>query len=49
LPPFGPDPSAAVHAWRMQDPVLAAAIWWLVLLAIFAPLATRHIKRARAT
>jgi ABC-2 type transport system permease protein len=38
---FGnPDPAAAVHAWPLQHPVLAALIWSAALLAIFAPLAT---------
>jgi ABC transporter DrrB family efflux protein len=37
---FGnPNPSAAVHAWPMQHPVLASLIWSAVLLAVFAPIA----------
>jgi len=36
-----PDPAAAVHAWPLQHPVLAAVIWSVALLAIFAPLAAR--------
>ncbi|HTX32826.1 MAG TPA: ABC transporter permease [Solirubrobacteraceae bacterium] len=39
---FGnPNPAATVHAWPMQHPVLASLIWVVVLLAVFAPLATR--------
>ena len=36
-----PNPSASVHAWPMQHPVLAAVIWSLVILVVFAPLAAR--------
>ena len=43
---FGnPNPSAAVHVWPMQHPVLASLLWSVVLLAIFAPLATRLYRR----
>ncbi len=39
---FGnPNPSVAVHAWPMQHPALAAVLWSLALLAVFAPLAAR--------
>ncbi|HEX4019040.1 MAG TPA: ABC transporter permease [Frankiaceae bacterium] len=40
-----PNPSAASHAWPMQHPVVASVIWSLVLLAIFAPLATLLYRR----
>jgi len=37
---FGnPNPSATIHVWPMQHPVLAAMAWSLLLLAIFAPTA----------
>jgi ABC transporter DrrB family efflux protein len=43
---FGnPNPSAAVHVWPIQHPVLASLLWSVVLLAIFAPLATRLYRR----
>jgi ABC-2 type transport system permease protein len=46
---FGnPNPSAGVHVWPMQHPVLASLLWSVVLLAIFAPLAT-HLYRRRTT
>ncbi len=39
---FGnPNPSATVHVWPMQHPVLAAIAWSAVLLAVFAPAAAR--------
>jgi ABC transporter DrrB family efflux protein len=40
-----PNPSAAIHAWPMQHPVLAALLWSAVLLGIFAPLAAWLYKR----
>lgn len=40
-----PNPSAAVHAWPMQHPVLASLIWCVVLLAVFAPLAAWLFRR----
>jgi ABC-2 type transport system permease protein len=40
-----PNPSATSHAWPMQHPVLASVIWSLVLLAIFAPLASMLYRR----
>ncbi len=36
-----PNPAAGVHAWPMQHPVLAALLWSLALVAVFAPLAAR--------
>ena len=39
---FGnPNPAAAIHVWPMEHPVLAALIWSVVLVAVFAPLAAR--------
>jgi len=40
-----PNPSTLSQAWPMQHPVLASVIWSLVLLAIFAPLASVLYKR----
>jgi ABC-2 type transport system permease protein len=40
-----PDPSATIHAWPMQHPVLAALLWSVALIAIFAPLATTLYRR----
>ena len=36
-----PDPAAAIHAWPMQHPELASALWSLALLAVMAPLTVR--------
>ena len=45
---FGnPNPSAHVQAWPMQHPVLAAFLWSLLFLAIFAPLGV-HLYRRKA-
>jgi ABC-2 type transport system permease protein len=44
---FGnPNPSAAVDAWPMQHPTIAALGWSLLLLAIFVPTAVRLYRRA---
>jgi ABC transporter DrrB family efflux protein len=43
-----PNPSATIHAWPMQHPVIASLIWSVALVAIFAPLAT-HLYRRRTT
>jgi ABC-2 type transport system permease protein len=40
-----PNPSATIHAWPMQHPVLASLLWSVAILAIFAPLATRLYRR----
>jgi ABC-2 type transport system permease protein len=40
-----PNPSAAIHAWPMQHPVVAALLWSAALLAVFAPLAAWLYKR----
>jgi len=46
---FGnPNPSGAIHAWPMQHPVVASIGWSVLLLAVFAPLAT-HLFRRRTT
>jgi hypothetical protein len=38
---FGnPNPSADIHAWPMQHPVITSVVWSLALLALFAPLAS---------
>jgi ABC-2 type transport system permease protein len=44
---FGnPNPSAASAAWPMRHPVLAAVLWSLVLIAVFAPLAAAFYRRS---
>jgi len=40
-----PNPSAAIHAWPMQHPVLAASLWSVALLVVFAPLAAWLYRR----
>jgi ABC-type multidrug transport system permease subunit len=46
---FGnPNPSATLTAWPMQHPVLAAVVWSLVIIAVFAPLAA-HLFRNKTT
>jgi ABC-type multidrug transport system permease subunit len=40
-----PNPSASIHAWPMQHPVLASLLWSFALIAVFAPLATRLYRR----
>jgi len=46
---FGnPNPSATIHVWPMEHPVLAALAWSGVLLVVFAPLAV-HLFRRRTT
>jgi ABC transporter DrrB family efflux protein len=40
-----PNPSAAIHAWPMQHPVIASLLWSVALLAVFAPLATLLYRR----
>jgi ABC-2 type transport system permease protein len=43
---FGnPNPSAALHVWPMQHPVLAALAWSAVILLVFVPLATQLYRR----
>jgi ABC-2 type transport system permease protein len=43
-----PNPSASVHVWPMQHPLLASLLWSLALIAVFAPLAS-HLYRRRTT
>jgi ABC-2 type transport system permease protein len=46
---FGnPNPSATIHAWPMQHPVLATLAWSLALIAVFAPLAIALYRRQTA-
>jgi len=46
---FGnPNPSASIGAWPMQHPVVASLLWSVVLLAVFAPLATVLYRRRTA-
>jgi ABC-2 type transport system permease protein len=40
-----PNPTATIHVWPMEHPVLAALLWSAALLAIFAPLATSLYRR----
>ena len=43
---FGnPNPSAAIHVWPMQHPVVASVLWSVAMLAVFAPLATVLYRR----
>jgi ABC-2 type transport system permease protein len=43
-----PNPSATIHVWPMQHPVLASLLWSIALVAVFAPLAT-FLYRRRTT
>jgi ABC-2 type transport system permease protein len=40
-----PNPSASIHVWPMQHPVLASLLWSLALIAVFAPLASLLYRR----
>jgi len=40
-----PNPSASIHVWPMQHPVLAALLWSVALIAVFAPLASSLYRR----
>jgi ABC-2 type transport system permease protein len=43
---FGnPNPSATIHVWPMQHPILASLLWSVALVAIFAPLASALYRR----
>jgi ABC-2 type transport system permease protein len=43
---FGnPNPSASIHAWPMQHPVMASLLWSVALIAVFAPLASALYRR----
>ena len=41
IPPGAPEPTV----WTLQHPVLYTAIWILVIIAVFAPLAARRYRR----
>ena len=41
-----PNPSAGMHVWPMQHPLLAALLWCAAMVAVFAPLAS-HLYRRR--
>jgi len=41
-----PNPSASIQNWPMQHPIAASLLWSIVLIAVFAPLAT-HLYRRR--
>jgi ABC transporter DrrB family efflux protein len=43
-----PNPSASIHAWPMQHPAIAAVLWSVAIIAVFAPLAA-HLYRRRTT
>jgi ABC-2 type transport system permease protein len=43
-----PNPSATIHVWPMQHPILASLLWSAALIAIFAPLAS-SLYRHRTT
>jgi ABC transporter DrrB family efflux protein len=43
-----PNPSATIHDWPMQHPVVASLLWSLALIAVCAPLAA-HLYRRRTT
>lgn len=46
---FGnPNPSATLHVWAMQHPIIAALAWSAAILLVFVPLAT-HLYRRRTT
>jgi ABC-2 type transport system permease protein len=40
-----PNPSAGIRAWPMQHAILASLAWSLVLVAVFAPLASALYRR----
>ena len=40
-----PNPSAGIHVWPMQHPVLASLLWSLALIVLFAPLASELYRR----
>lgn len=43
---FGnPNPSATIRAWPMQHPVVASLLWSIVMIAVFAPLASWLYRR----
>ncbi len=40
-----PNPSASISAWPMQHPIEASLAWSVLILAVAAPLASRHFRR----
>jgi ABC-2 type transport system permease protein len=40
-----PNPSATIHAWPMQHPVVASVAWSVLILAVAAPVAARMFRR----
>lgn len=44
IPPSSPEPTV----WPLQNPVLYTLIWTVLIIAVFAPLAVRRYKRAKA-
>jgi hypothetical protein len=40
-----PNPSASIHTWPMQHPVVASLAWSAVIIAICAPLAAALYRR----
>jgi hypothetical protein len=40
-----PNPSAAVHAWPMQHPVVTTLLWSIGMIVVFAPLAAHLFAR----
>jgi ABC transporter DrrB family efflux protein len=46
---FGnPNPSASIHTWPMEHPIIAALAWSCAILIVFVPLAA-HLYRRRTT
>jgi ABC transporter DrrB family efflux protein len=46
---FGnPNPSASIHVWPMEHPIIAAIAWSFAILIVFVPLAA-HLYRRRTT
>jgi ABC-2 type transport system permease protein len=46
---FGnPNPSATIHAWPLQHPALASALWSVALLLVFVPIAIRLYRTRTA-
>jgi ABC-type multidrug transport system permease subunit len=40
-----PNPSASIHTWPMQHPVVMALVWSVAIIAVFAPLAVVLFRR----
>jgi hypothetical protein len=43
-----PNPSASIHAWPTQHPIITSLLWSIGMIAVFAPLAT-YLYRCRTT